>query len=490
VLARARIAPRIARRFDAEDVVLSAYRSFFVRARNGQFSLTHSGDLWRLLVGIMLRKLYHQAAHHTADKRTIDREQPLPAGGDSAWDTFAPAVKAPSAEEAVAMAELVEGFMAQLEPLSRQVIELRLQNYRVTDIAAVTQRSERTVRRILEDLKQRLATLLLEPGDEDGRSPGARRTTRLATTANEGRVSEPGRIDPKSTAEPAIQLTMDDREPASGARPEEFLSDRDFVLQVHLGTGGTGKVYRALQRGSKTPVAVKMLKKASQADRAAVARFLDEARTVARLTHPGIVGIHGIGRTRTGGYFLVQELVTGQNLSQLAEGRRIEVAEAVRWVAEAAEIIDYSHRQGVIHCDLKPANLLLDRQGRLRVTDFGLAQIVTPGAKMRAAVAGTAGYMSPEQLDPAWGKIGPATDIFGLGAVLYALLAGHPPFSGKTVEELLRSILETSPDISLQFHRLDVPAGVDAVCRRSLAVVPRDRFTTAAALAQALLLNV
>src|SRR5258708_6666093 len=83
VLARARIAPKIARRFDAEDVVLSAYRSFFVRARNGQFSLAHSGDLWRLLVGIVLKKLYHHAAPHPADKRSIDREEPLPAGGDS-----------------------------------------------------------------------------------------------------------------------------------------------------------------------------------------------------------------------------------------------------------------------------------------------------------------------------------------------------------------------------------------------------------------------
>src|SRR5690349_3686416 len=85
VLASARMAPRIARRFDPEDVVLSAYRSFFARARNGNFSLEHSGDLWRLLVGIVLKKLYHQVARHTADKRSIDRERSLPAGGDSAW---------------------------------------------------------------------------------------------------------------------------------------------------------------------------------------------------------------------------------------------------------------------------------------------------------------------------------------------------------------------------------------------------------------------
>src|SRR5438552_7151540 len=117
VLARAKMAPKIARRFDAEDVVLSAYRSFFVRARDGQFALTDSGDLWRLLVTIVLRKLYRQAAHHTADKRSVDREQPLPDGGDSVWESFQPVSGSPTVEEAVAMADLVEGFMAELQPV-------------------------------------------------------------------------------------------------------------------------------------------------------------------------------------------------------------------------------------------------------------------------------------------------------------------------------------------------------------------------------------
>ena len=97
VLARAKMGRKIARRFDAEDAVLSAYRSFFVRSRNGQFTLNRSGDLWRLLVGIVLKKLYRQVAHHTADKRSVDREQPLPAGGDSAWANYQPAANSPTA---------------------------------------------------------------------------------------------------------------------------------------------------------------------------------------------------------------------------------------------------------------------------------------------------------------------------------------------------------------------------------------------------------
>jgi serine/threonine-protein kinase len=248
-------------------------------------------------------------------------------------------------------------------------------------------------------------------------------------------------------------------------------------------------VYRAIQRGHKSPVAVKVLKKASQTDPAAVARFLDEARTVSRLSHPGIVGIHGIGRTRGGGCFLVQELVAGENLARLAAGRRIEVEDAVRWIAEAAEAIDYSHRQHVIHCDLKPANLLLDAHGRVRVADFGLAQVIGPELRSRFAIAGTAGYMASEQLDPAWGMIGPRTDVFGLGAVLFALLAGHAPFSGKSVAELLTSMLASSATISLRTERPDVSAEVDAICRKCLALAPCDRFATANALAQALQLT-
>ena len=156
------------------------------------------------------------------------------------------------------------------------------------------------------------------------------------------------------------------------------------------------------------------------------------------------------------------------------------------WIAEAADAIDHSHRRQVIHCDLKPANILLDTQGRVRVTDFGLAHILIPGSNNRAAIAGTAGYMAPEQLDPSWGPISPRTDVFGLGAVLFALLAGRAPFSGKSVELLLRAMLEESPSLSLRRERPDVAAQLDGICRKCLMLKPNDRFGTAADLAQAL----
>jgi hypothetical protein len=435
-----------------------------------------------LLVTIVLRKLYRQASHHTADKRSVDREQPLPGGGDSVWELFQPESRSPTIEEAVATADLLEGFMAELEPVPRQIVEMRLQGFEIAEIAAATMRSAHTVGRILEDLKHRLECLLADDNAESERrvAPWPEATVDRAKqeSLKPESVSRPSNLPPLSIPDSII----------GGPQPV-FLSDRDIVLQLHLGTGGTGRVYRAVLKGQPQTVAVKMLKKANQRDPAAVASFLDEARTVARLDHPGIVSVKAVGRTRAGGYFLVEEFVNGQNLAEIAASRQIEVAEAVRWLAEVADAIDHSHRRQVIHCDLKPANILLDTQGRVRVTDFGLAHVLNPGPNKRAAIAGTAGYMAPEQLDFSFGPIGPRTDVFGLGAVLFALLTGRPPFVGESVELLLRTMLEESPRISLQSVRPDVTTQLDFICRQCLAPNPNDRFGTAAELAQALRLN-
>jgi serine/threonine protein kinase len=160
------------------------------------------------------------------------------------------------------------------------------------------------------------------------------------------------------------------------------------------------------------------------------------------------------------------------------------VAEALEWVAAAADAIAHAHRQGVIHCDLKPANLLLDDQGRIRITDFGFATIVNRRPPARISIGGTLGYMAPEQLDSAWGAIGPQTDIFGLGAVLFSLLAGRPPFSGKSIAELLQDMFAKSGRPSLRNHRPDVAPEVESICWKCLALVPADRFADAEHLAR------
>ncbi|HVT70774.1 MAG TPA: serine/threonine-protein kinase, partial [Trebonia sp.] len=205
---------------------------------------------------------------------------------------------------------------------------------------------------------------------------------------------------------------------------------------------------RATWRGSDRPVAVKLLRKPLRGHRTAAARFREEAALLARLRHPGIVGVHGVGLLPDGGHFLVMELIEGSDLSRQ---HRPPVVEALRWVAEAAEAIAYAHRAGVVHCDLKPSNLLLGVDGHVRVSDFGLARSL---ACADASHGGTAGFMAPEQQNPD-GTVSPRTDIYGLGAVLNVLL----------------------PERS---------AEVDEVCRRCLAAAPEARYASAAELASAL----
>lgn len=481
VLARARLAPRIARRIDPEDIVMSAYRSFFVRARDGQFTLSRSGDLWRLLVGIVLKKLYHQAARHTSAKRSVGREVSLPAGWDSVWSFCTPQSSSPGPAEALALAELVENFMATLTGDERRVLELRLLDTRVSEIATAVGCHERTVRRLLNDLESRLKNILVGSDGEPAAGPSAHSgtPTESAPASSVSEIIETG--DPPE-ALPAT-ATGDTAHP-SPDEPPTFYTDRDFLVQLHLGSGGTGRVYRALHKSRNVTVALKMLRKASQNDPIAVERFLEEARTASRIDHPGIVAVRGIGRTRGGGYFLVQDFVAGLNLSQIAATRPIPVAEALQWVAAAAEAIAHAHCRGVVHCDLKPANLLLDGQGRIRITDFGFATIVNRRPPGRISIGGTLGYMAPEQLDSALGAIGPQTDIFGLGAVLFSLLAGRPPFSGNSIAELLQDMFAKSGRLSLRNHRPDVSPEVESICWKCLALVPADRFVDADHLAR------
>ncbi len=429
-LARSRLSRRLAARVDAEDVVLSAYRSFFVLVQGGDILLGESGDLWRLLVRITLRKVCHNARRHRARCRSVEREQPWP-GPDSDMPDAALLAREPTPAQAAALADELRVLLAPLGPIPRRIAELRLLGYEAEEIANLVGRTARTVRRILASLGAELQRRQIE-------------TVSLPT-------------------------------PAAGG--DTLLSFADVLLQKQLGQGGMGKVYRALRRGSDTPVAVKLLRKPLRQHGTARARFLEEARLLAQLHHPGIVGVHGLGLLPDGACFLVMDLVEGRDLSRQPTADPVPVALAVRWVAEAAEAIAYAHTQGVVHCDLKPSNLLLDADGRVRVTDFGLARSLASDGP--TAVGGTAGYQAPEQVDPALGPISPATDVFGLGAVLYALLAGRPPFPTE-------GFIEGTEPPPLTALRSDVPAALDALCRACLVHDPRQRLASAAQVAAAL----
>jgi RNA polymerase sigma factor (sigma-70 family) len=438
-LARARLSRKLQARVDAEDVVLSAYRSFFLLARGGAVTVQQSGDLWRLLVRITLRKVYRNARRHLADCRSVEREE---AGAEMDSDLEVPALsREPTPAEAAALTDELRSVLAPLGAGQRRIVELRLQGHEVAEIATAVQRSERTVRRILAGLGEELERRLREAA----RPPTA---------------------------------------PAPASTRGALLPYSDVLLQQQLGEGGMGKVYRAVLRATGAPVAVKIIRKPLRQHGAVVARFLEEAELLARLRHPGLVAVHGLGLLPDGGHFLVMDLVEGSDLARQLACGRVSVAQALRWVSEAADALEYAHQQGVVHCDLKPSNLLLDQAGRIRVTDFGLARSLADDGPR--APAGTVGFMAPEQVDPAWGPISPRTDVHGLGAVLYALLAGQPPAAGSLPEMGALPALTPPGSPALTSLRPDVPPSVDALCQRCLAPQPQRRFASAAELAVAL----
>jgi serine/threonine protein kinase len=213
-----------------------------------------------------------------------------------------------------------------------------------------------------------------------------------------------------------------------------------------------------------------------------MSRFLAEARTVATLRHPAIVTVHGAGRTPGGGLFLMMDLVRGHNLEQLRRQQTVSVSDAMHWVRDAALAVAFAHEQGVIHCDLKPSNILLDDSGQVRVTDFGLAVHLQQPEGLKPLWAGTPAFMAPEQVDPCWGQISPQTDIWGLGSVLFFLLFGRPPHSAPDIPSTLAAVVSKTP-VKFPDSEEPIPSEVLSLLNSCLAKGPSDRTATAGELA-------
>jgi eukaryotic-like serine/threonine-protein kinase len=251
---------------------------------------------------------------------------------------------------------------------------------------------------------------------------------------------------------------------------------QDFVVRQMIGSGRMGKVYRAWQRSLEREVAIKFLRKSFLNDADAIERFIREARIVAQLRHPNILAVHGLGRTPYGGYFMVLDLIHGPDLATLATQQPIDVEQTVGWIATAGDALAHAHQRGIIHCDLKPANLLLDADGRLLVADFGLARTWNTAATQPHEIAGTAPFMAPEQIEPSFGSIGPWTDVYALGAVLYTLLAGRPPYEGRTLADILAQIVAARMPPGIDALRPDVPREVADLCLRCLQKDAASRY--------------
>jgi serine/threonine protein kinase len=208
----------------------------------------------------------------------------------------------------------------------------------------------------------------------------------------------------------------------------------DYELLEEVARGGMGVVYKARQVSLGRVVAVKMILAGELAGEADVQRFHAEARLAAGLQHPNIVAVHEVGE-HDGRHYFSMDYVEGKSLADLVREQPLPPARAARYVSQVAEAIHYAHCQGTLHRDLKPGNVLIDAADQPRVTDFGLARRLDRDARLTAtgAVVGTPSYMPPEQAAGQGAALGPTADVYALGAVLYELITGRPPFRAATV---------------------------------------------------------
>jgi tetratricopeptide (TPR) repeat protein/predicted Ser/Thr protein kinase len=260
-----------------------------------------------------------------------------------------------------------------------------------------------------------------------------------------------------------------------------------YRILSNLGRGGMGVVYVAEDTHLGRRVAVKF-STASPENTQFRARFLREARAASALNHPHIAGIYDYGETPEGHSFIVMELVSGEDLFHVLRSGPMPVAQSLRIVEEVAEALGEAHRQGIAHRDIKPSNIVLGERGEVKVLDFGLAKqmqeappsqdasTILTSATMEGTILGTPQYMSPEQAKDA--PLGPASDLFSLGAVLYECLAAKPAFSGANSVEILAAVLHVDPPPPSQFNPQATPE-MDRIALKALAKQPEARYQSA-----------
>jgi serine/threonine protein kinase/Tfp pilus assembly protein PilF len=258
----------------------------------------------------------------------------------------------------------------------------------------------------------------------------------------------------------------------------------DYELLEEIGRGAQGVVYRARQKSLNRIVALKIIGLGHWATKAHVKRFRLEAEAAARLDHPFIVPIHEIGQSNGSCYFSMQ-LVEGGQLDQVIKGEPMPSRLAAEMIAKLARTVHHAHQRGILHRDIKPGNILLDAKGDPHLTDFGLARLLETESSVTRTTEtlGTPSYMAPEQAGGEQAQLSNAIDVYGLGAVLYQLLTGHPPFLGKTTYETIRQVLDTDPR-QPRLLNPKVDRDLSTICLKCLEKDPRQRYTSALALAE------
>ena len=263
-------------------------------------------------------------------------------------------------------------------------------------------------------------------------------------------------------------------EPTDESGTGPLLKNRYRLGRV-LGRGGMCIVYQAWDTKLQRDVAIKRLEPPLNQDPRTRARFDREGQALARLSHPNVVTLIDRGTTDTDGY-LVFEYVEGRSLKELVRENPLDVAEAGRILGQVAEGLAAAHQAGIVHRDVKPQNILIDRQGHAKITDFGIATGADWTRVTKAgSIIGSARYMSPEQVRSK--PVDARSDIYSLGVVMYEMLAGHPPFDGANMPEIARQHLNTPPP-PLSEIRSDLPPGLERIVMRCLEKLPEDRFVS------------
>ncbi len=252
-----------------------------------------------------------------------------------------------------------------------------------------------------------------------------------------------------------------------------------FVLLEQIGHGGMGIVYKARQESLKRLVAVKLVRAGIYASATERARFQREGEAIARIHHPNVVQIHEFGEHQGQLYFSM-ELLPGGTLAQRLGGRPLPQREAAELVRILAQTVEAAHRQGVVHRDLKPSNVMFTADGTVKITDFGLAKMLDDESSDTCtdAILGTPAYMAPEQASGESNKIGPATDVYALGSLLYETLTGRPPFRAETRQQTLELVRTKKPTPPSQLHK-DLSPYLEAICLKCLQKEPALRYAGA-----------
>ena len=337
----------------------------------------------------------------------------------------------------------------------------------------------------------------LRPSDETGVRSGAVQSSSIAeaptiapgslpTSPVAGLAVQP--IHEEATLPPrdedAINLGRTEPAQAEAGSPSRVRYFGDYEIVRELARGGMGVVFQARQVSLNRPVALKMILAGQLADDDAVRRFHIEAEAAANLDHPGIVPIYEVGEYE-GQHYFSMGFVEGQSLSQKIANGPLPPRLAAELMVKVSEAIEYAHHHGVIHRDLKPANILLDQAGNPRVTDFGLAKKLEGDSGLTGSgqIMGTPSYMPPEQAGGPRGEVGPLADVYALGATLYALVTGRPPFQASTAMDTVLQVMSDDP-VPPRRLNASVPLDVETICLKCLEKEQGKRYGSASALGE------